>query len=64
MTVGELRKALENVPDDMPVAMWQEFCYTYVDEARVLDLLESYEPGTGLGVVSTHPDAKRYFVIS
>lgn len=52
MTVGELRKALEGVADDVPVAYNYEGYLFEADDAEVVSIKENTEQPRGFAVYS------------
>ena len=48
MTVGELRKALEGVADDMPVVRVEESWFVSPDEAHVRKMCEADDEDFGI----------------
>lgn len=64
MTVGELRKALEGVADDLEVLIDHKgyLFDTYIEHTKIVHSIFSDEPPLGIGEYSN--EVLTYFVIS
>lgn len=64
MKVGELRKALEGVPDDLEVAAMDETWWYGVDRAEVGYLVKVHDRDLGLGDETSKERGRPYFLIT
>ncbi len=66
LTVGDLRRALEGVPDNIPVVIpnWQWSCYTIPETAALVHIPWKDDIGPMLGPKESLPKVARFLISS